>query len=562
MDALRNIRDHPSSANTSEERRGGVSLRTKLHGNHPLDISGVTQDSPKPISPNEEPPSDGENTSVLVVDWDGPPQNPKNWSFKQKWAATAIVFTFTTPMSSSMVAPATNQVAAQFGIHSSVVVAFTTSIFVLAYGKSSFFQCFGFVSDLKWVAVGPLFFGPLSEIYGRSRVLQLANLWFLAWNLACGFAQNESQLLAFRFLAGLGGSAPLAIGGGVLGDCWRTEERGQAVAVYTLAPLLGPVVGPLAGAWVAECSTWRWVFWSTSIVDVAIQALGLFYLQETYPPLLLERKAEKIRRSMDVEKAPHREVRTIFGGTQDRSWQVIMTKSLVRPFALFVQEPIIQLLGVYMAYLHGLMFLFLTTIPSIFEGVYRQSVGISGLHYIALGFGLLGALQLNARTLDRVYVYLKNKNGGVGKPEFRLPVMFVGTLVLPIGLLIAGWTVQARTHWIAPDIGIVLIGAGVMLNFQCIQTYVVDTFTLYAASGAFTRNTSAFCYLLTLLTWVGTAMAAVSCLRTLAGCGFPLFAPAMYSAPGFGKGDTVLAVIAIVIGWPAQVVLFSGDTLN
>ncbi|KAF8553172.1 MFS general substrate transporter [Imleria badia] len=410
-----------------------------------------------------------------------------------------------------MVAPATNQLAAQFGIHSSVVIAFTTSIFVLAY------------------AIGPLFLGPLSEVYGRSRVLQLSNLWYLAWNLACGFAQNESQLLAFRFLAGLGGSAPLAIGGGLLGDCWRTEERGQAIAVYSLAPILGPVVGPVAGAWIAERSTWRWVFWSTSMVDAAIQVLGFFYLQETYAPLLLERKAERIRRSTDVEKAPHREVRTIFDGKEDRSWRAIMIKSLVRPFALFVQEPIIQLLGIYMAYLYGTMYLFLTTMPSIFEGVYEQPVGIAGLHYIALGVGLTGASQLNARTLDKIYVYLRNKNGGVGKPEFRLPAMFVGTLVLPIGLLITGWTVQAHTHWIAPDIGIALFGAGIILNFQCIQTYLVDAFTLYAAS----------------------AMAAVACLRSLAGCGFPLFAPAMYSTLGFGKGDTVLAVVAIVIGCPA-----------
>jgi len=171
----------------------------------------------------------------------------------------------------------------------------------------------------------------------------------------------------------------------------------------------------------------------------------------------------------------------------------------------------------------------LTTIPSIFEGVYQQPVGIAGLHYIALGVGLTGASQINARTLDQVYVYLKNKNGGVGKPEFRLPAMFIGTLLFPIGLVIVGWTVEAHTHWIAPDIGIMLIGAGVIVNFQCIQTYIVDAFTLYAAS----------------------AMAAVSCLRSLAGCGFPLFAPAMYSALGFGKGDTVLAVIAIVVGCPA-----------
>lgn len=116
------------------------------------------------------------------------------------------------------------------------------------------------------------------------------------WNLVCGFAQNTTQLLVFRFLAGLGGSAPLSIGGGVLGDVWHPEERGKAIAVYSLAPLLGPVVGPIAGAWIADKSgisvgdrgalgsqsnMWRWVFWSTTIVDAAIQVAGTFWLQES-----------------------------------------------------------------------------------------------------------------------------------------------------------------------------------------------------------------------------------------------------------------------------------------
>jgi hypothetical protein len=62
----------------------------------------------------------------------------------------------------------------------------------------------------------------------------------------------------------------------------------------------------------------------------------------------------------------------------------------------------------------------LTTMPSIFQGVYQQSAGIAGLHYIALGVGLTGASQINARAIDKVYIYLRSKNGGVGKPEFRL----------------------------------------------------------------------------------------------------------------------------------------------
>jgi MFS family permease len=131
------------------------------------------------------------------VTWDGPddPENPKNWTFKRKWAATFLVssFTFISPVSSSMVAPALQSIARDFDIKNDVEIALTLSIFVLAY------------------AIGPLFLGPMSEIYGRVPVLQLANLFYLVFNIACGVCTSKGQLLAFRFLSGLGGSAPLAV---------------------------------------------------------------------------------------------------------------------------------------------------------------------------------------------------------------------------------------------------------------------------------------------------------------------------------------------------------------
>lgn len=134
-----------------------------------------------------------------LVTWDGPddPKNPKNWSMRRKWAATFIVssFTLVSPISSSMISPALYSISDEFHITQNVEASLTLSIFVLAY------------------AIGPLFLGPLSEIYGRVVVLQLSNLFYLAWNLGCGFAQNKAQLMVFRFFSGLGGSAPLAIGG-------------------------------------------------------------------------------------------------------------------------------------------------------------------------------------------------------------------------------------------------------------------------------------------------------------------------------------------------------------
>lgn len=62
---------------------------------------------------------------------------------------------------------------------------------------------------------------------------------------------------------------------------WNADKRGRALGIYSLAPLLGPVIGPVAGGWIAEKSTWRWVFRSTSIADAIIQLFGLYFLQES-----------------------------------------------------------------------------------------------------------------------------------------------------------------------------------------------------------------------------------------------------------------------------------------
>jgi hypothetical protein len=188
------------------------------------------------------------------------------------------------------------------------------------------------------------------------------------------------------------------------------------------------------------------------------------------------------------------------------------------------------------------VYLVLTTIPDIFSNIYHQRTGVAGLHYIALGVGLTGASQLNARNMDRIYAYLTRTRGnGTARPEFRLPSMIPGSIFLPAGILITGWCVEYRTHWIGPDVGLALVGAGMILIFQSITTYVIDAFTLHAAS----------------------ALAAVSVLRSLAGFGFPLFAPAMYNALGYGKGNTIVAAVAIVIGCPAPWLLwFYGERIR
>lgn len=133
-----------------------------------------------------------------VIDWDGleDPQNPLNWSQTRKWVATMLVscFTFISPFSSTMVTPALDDIGLEFGITGEFSKQLVMTIFLLGYAQ------------------GPFVLAPLSEIFGRVRVLQYANLVYLAFNTACGFAKTEQQILACRFLSGIGGSAPQAVG--------------------------------------------------------------------------------------------------------------------------------------------------------------------------------------------------------------------------------------------------------------------------------------------------------------------------------------------------------------
>ncbi|KAL1301458.1 hypothetical protein AAFC00_005708 [Neodothiora populina] len=456
-----------------------------------------------------------------LVTWDGPddPNNPKNWPLKRKWIATIVVssFTFISPVSSSMVAPAIGAISKDFNITGSAEQELVLSIFVLAY------------------AIGPLFLGPLSELYGRVRVLQLANLFYLIWNLVCGFSQNTGELMAFRFLSGIGGSAPLAIGGGLLSDLWRPEERGKAISIYSLAPLLGPAVGPIAGGFITENTTWRWCFWSTSIACALIQISGVFFLQETYAPELLKRKKLRL-----MKETGNQDLRTEHDDP-NRTFSVHLRTAMVRPFILISTQPIVQVLAVYMAYVYGLMYLVLATFPSLWTGVYGESVGIGGLNYISLGLGFFLGTQIGAPMIDGVYRRLKKKNGGVGRSEFRVPLMIPGSILMPVGLFIYGWTAEYKTHWIAPNIGTALFAMGCIMIFQASQTYVVDSYSRFAAS----------------------AVASTTVLRSLAGFGFPLFARSLYGALGYGWGNSLLGFVAIAFGIPAPILLwFYGETLR
>ncbi|GAA6004698.1 hypothetical protein JCM11491_002199 [Sporobolomyces phaffii] len=513
---------------TSEDRDSNVTL----HDAEPESSATVEKDlekGGKGEPPEEKYYSKEDGSEIIVVKWKGPddPMNPMNWSNGRRMTSTVIVaaFTLLAPLSSSAISPAAPQVGRALGITSQLELSMVTSVFVLAF------------------AIGPLVLAPASELYGRVRVLQCANVFYIIFNLVCAFAKTKGQFIAFRFLAGLGGGAPLAIGAGVLSDLWRPEERGKSAALYSLGPLVGPSLGPIIGAFCSTISSgWKWVFWSTSMFSALVQLLGLVLLRETYHPVLLNEQVSQIKKSMGLPDSSDK-VQTIFDvkGGGKRTPREVFKRGMTRPFVLFWHEPIIQVQGAYMALLYGIIYMMLVSTTEIFETIYHESVGIAGLNFIAMGLGFFLAAQGGARLLDVIYRRLKVRYDSPGRPEFRLPFQFPAAVLLPVGLLLYGWGAQHALHWIVVDIGLFLVSFAMILVFQSTQMYLIDTFTMYSAS----------------------AIAAAVCLRSLFGFALPLAAPYMWDSLGYGWGCTLLAGASIVISWPAIPILwFYGERIR
>ncbi|KAJ5740437.1 hypothetical protein N7493_000309 [Penicillium malachiteum] len=440
--------------------------------------------------------------------------NPKDWRTGRKWAVTDVLSAtgFNRIMVSTIIAPALGTIAKEFDMNSAES-AMALSIYALA------------------TAFGPLAIGPLSEVYGRGPILHASNIWFLVWNIACGFANSKGMLIASRFMAGFGASAIYALANGVLGDVWRPEQRGSSLGVYLLIPLLGAAVGPIIGGFMAERTTWRWMFWSTSIFQAVMIIVSFTAFQETYEPLILRRRAERIRREKNDSRYYTADERI----NANKSALRVIGRALSRPVRLLLFHPIVQISSLISAFNYGILYIVLSTFSDLWTNNYHESVEISGLHYIAVALGEIAGSQLCAKMMDRLYHRLKARANGEHTPELRVPSVFPGTILGSMGLFLYGWATHYRLHWAVVDIGVFITMLGLQMTGMPLQAYVMEAYPEYT----------------------GSAGAAQQFVRSLTAFSFPLFAPAMYASLGYGWGNSTLAFLELVVGLVAPWLLWN-----
>lgn len=237
-------------------------------------------------------------------------------------------------------------------------------------------------------------------------------------------------------------------------------------------------------------------------------------MKETSAPIILERKAKRLRTETGNDKLRSKLASEL--GPKE-----LFKFSIVRPLKMLFLSPICLSISVYIAIVYSYLYILFTTFTKVFTTQYGWHGGIVGLSFLGVGMGsLIGQF---------FYVHYGNKTvvkhiaKGDFKPEHRLTFMTWGGFLIPVGLFIYGWTVHFKTHWIVPILATGIMGFGLLMIWMPASTYLVDVFTIHAAS----------------------AMAANTVLRSLAAALIPLSSEKMYAKLGYGWGNSLLGFVAL-----------------
>ncbi|KAI1383083.1 MFS general substrate transporter [Hypoxylon trugodes] len=445
-------------------------------------------------------------SSKDIVDFDpnGDAENPMEWPLAYKWFISGLLafMAFTVTFTCVSVVPVASRIVKDLNHGQSSKSASVLLVTIWELGE----------------AAGPLLIAPLSEIFGRYPVMNAANALFIVATILAAISQSTALFIAARTLTGLA-VASNVLNPAIVGDIFAKEQRGSAMSMIQLAPLIGGAVGPAISGAIAETMGWRRTIWMSVILAVICEVAFLTSFRETYKVPILRRKAARLRR-----ETGNTSLRTVFdaddGSQSEKFWDAI-----VRPFTVLAGSSVLQILSVFGSVVFTYFYIMSTTLPDILETTYGLSPAEAGSAFMTYSVGSVISVIICNLTLDRIYIKLRDSNKGVGQPEYRLPLVIIGGFTLPIIVAWYGWAAQLQHPISTLLLSVAMVGSTMTFGFLPFYAYVVDAFGLYAAS----------------------AMTAVIVIRCLAGTFLPLAAGSLTNKFGYGLGFSILGGASLLL---------------
>lgn len=327
-------------------------------------------------------------------------------------------------------------------------------------------------------AFGCELWAPWSEEFGRWPVLQLSLFLVNVWQLPVALAPNFASIMVGRALGGLssaGGSVTL----GMIADMWEADNQQYAVAYVVFSSVGGSVLGPIVGGFTEKYLDWRWSIWVQLILGGFVQLLHFFTVPETRTTIIMNRIAKKRREEKNEniwgpdELVPFR----------DRFSVKEVLTTWVRPFKMFLTEPIVLVLSLLSGFSDALIFMFIQSFALVYKQWGFGTVEI-GLSFIPIGIGYAIAWLLFIPAIKRNIKERKAKpNDERAQYESRLWFLLYTAPCLPIGLIGFAWTIQGPPiHWIGSMIFVAIVGIANYAIYMATIDYMICAYGPYSAS--------------------------------------------------------------------------------
>lgn len=487
------------------------------------------------ISPKAQqvPPNPDLQTKISVgpeqsetLDWNGSDDrdNPFNWPLHRKWIVTvlALFAAFTCTMNGTMITVAHEAINERFHV--------SDKNFPNSYWPVTSWALGG--------ALFSLFILPLMEDFGVRLGFLGTYVVFVCFLIPQAVAQNFATLIVTRFFGG-GCVAVLATTAvSVVGNIWATEqERTLPVALFVTSYVAGSSAGPAIGGVIFAHLSWRWISYFQLIMFIVLFPLYWVFFKESRGIVILE------QRSRGNQHAPHTNAKHKTKDQRMKDLSQRMRISAGRPLTMLLTEWVVFILTIWSAFIIGTVYMFTQSTEAVFVSLYGWNASQAGYVQIAVVIGECIGCAFTQLT-SGVYFASSIRNQeipGQPIPEARLYMSIIASFVgITGGMFVYAWTAYASIPWIAPTIGLAMVGFGSTVVLTAVADYLVDAYCKYAASAA------------AALVFVENIMAAF----------LPLATQTMYSELGLNWASALLGFFAFVLSFAPVCIILLGKQIR
>ncbi|CAF9915250.1 MAG: hypothetical protein HETSPECPRED_002341 [Heterodermia speciosa] len=408
-------------------------------------------------------------------------EEPKHYPRRTKWFITFIIAlaAAAAPLGSSIILPSLSDIAVDLDTTPTV-----TNLSIALYMLS--------------MSIFPLWWSSFSEIVGRRTIYLVSFALFLVWNTLAAISTNIAMLVIFRLLGGGAASSVQAVGAGTIADVWEVQERGKAMGIFYLGPLMGPLLAPILGGILGEKLGWRSTQWALVIYGGVLLIVLFFAQPETLKvtrPLLQEPPGETAATPLGLQRT--RSAQKIQQGASKtvRSLKCIFLDPL--KIILYLRYPAVMITVYYASVTFGCLYMLNISLETTFsKPPYRFNTIELGLAYMPNSLGYIIASLLGGKWTDKIMVNAAKrakrydeKGHLIYRPADRMREnAWLAAFLYPSALIWYGWTAEKGIHWVVPLIANFFFGIGSMLIFAAATTMLTEFMPRRASSGVAVNN--------------------------------------------------------------------------